>query len=107
MQKQGRALLQSVKLPQLLLAASSEAASHNLPATSHQSRALAVSRSSSYRFYQPLPAWLANLAVGGVTAAIVTANLEEVPLTGRMQLQLDCLRPKPHASALAPISYMP
>ena len=30
-----------------------------------------------------------------MTAAIVTANLEEVPLTGRMQLQLDCFRPKP------------
>jgi len=30
-----------------------------------------------------------------VTAAIVTANLEEVPLTGRMQLQLDCFQPKP------------
>lgn len=95
MQKQGRALLQSAKLPRLLLTASNEAASHILPATLHQARALAVSRSSPYRFCQPLPAWLANLAVGGVTAAIVTANLEEVPLTGRMQLQLDCVQPKP------------
>ena len=73
-----------------------------MPTTSHQARALAASRSSSYRFCKPLPAWLANLAVGGVTAAIVTANLEEVPLTGRMQLRLDCFQPRPREPGVLP-----
>jgi len=49
-----------------------------------------------------LPAWLANLAVGGVAAAIVTANLEEVPLTGRMQLRLDCFQPRPREPGVLP-----
>ncbi len=37
-----------------------------------------------------------------MTAAIVTANLEEVPLTGRMQLRLDCFQPRPREPGVLP-----
>ena len=39
--------------------------------------------------YQPLPGWIASLTVGGVAAGVIAANLEEVPLTGRMQPRND------------------
>ena len=38
--------------------------------------------------YQPLPGWLASITVGTVAAGVIAANLEEVPLTSRMQLQI-------------------
>ena len=40
---------------------------------------------------KPTPSWLANLAVLGVGAAVVAANTEQMPITGRRQFTLGFL----------------
>ena len=37
---------------------------------------------------EPTPSWLANLTVLGVGAAVIAANTEQVPITGRKQFTL-------------------
>ena len=89
LQRRGRALFQSARVSGQYLTAASSIATHSpSQAALEQAKPLAATKASSYSRYQPLPGWLATLAVGGVAGGIVAANLEEVPLTGRMQLQI-------------------
>ena len=41
-----------------------------------------------------MPGWLANLTIGEITAGIIAANLEEVPLSDCTQLQINWMEPE-------------
>lgn len=93
-------LLSCTNFSQALRSASSQATS----SPSHTSiQPLAASTASSDSCRQPLSGWRSSLAVIGVAAGIVAANLDEVPLTGRMQLHFNLFQPAgatPHAEHL-------
>ena len=96
---------------QFLCSAYSQARGSPLHAVLQQAKHLGAIIASSDNCRQPLPGRLANLAVGGITAGIVAANLEEVPPIGRMQLQINWpelqtanpgMVPKPKLAAMCP-----
>ncbi|KAL3158279.1 hypothetical protein ABBQ38_010524 [Trebouxia sp. C0009 RCD-2024] len=91
LQRRSRTLIQSARISgQVFCSAPSP---HSpVHAASEQAKGLAA-KALWHRRYQPLPGWLATLTVGAAAAGIVAANLEEVPLTGRKQLQIKWLQP--------------
>ncbi|KAL3158199.1 hypothetical protein ABBQ38_010455 [Trebouxia sp. C0009 RCD-2024] len=94
LQRRSRTLLQSARTSGRFLCAASSQPTHSpIQAAVKQAEPLTAIKASRGR-YQPLPGWLATLTVSGVAAGIVAANLEEVPLTGRKQLQINWLQPE-------------
>lgn len=64
---------------------------------------LAATKASTDSRRQPLSGLLSSLEVTGVAAGVVAANLEEVPLTGRRQLQIKWLQPKTRKPGMMPV----
>lgn len=102
LQKRSRTLLRSVN--QFLRSPATPTASFSnpLPAAIEHAQPIAAKKATPDSRYQPLPGWLASLTVGGVAAGIIAANLEEVPLTGRMQLQISFLQPRNDNTGMIP-----